>query len=376
MSNKIKSKKNLRIAHIHVWDKNNKGDHAIVLAVQELLKDRFKGCRIIDFSVTILRDGRASDIKKLNAADLIIIGGGGIFYSYFLPYNLQIISALTKPIVIFGAGYIREVGAPELKKDFALSVAALAKKAILVGVRDYNTKRFLNNNGVTLSKIKVIGDPAVLLREVKPAKFNIAPPYKKSDRPRSYRAAKISVPPIRVGFNLNYSGWLGFGQWRDDILTAYQSVAAYFIKKYGSQAGPGAEIYYLKHHPGEANIYPALGIKDLRVVDLKPAEQKYVYGQLDLVVGMMLHSGVLAFGAGTPEISVAYDLRNYSFAEFIKRPELVISLDKLKNGELLKRVKQVMAKKDYYHKLFLSKKAQINKSQIEFLDKIKKYDSF
>ena len=52
MTNKTKtkeqaqmSKKNkLRIAHIHVWDKKNKGDLAIVLAVQELIKKEFNNC--------------------------------------------------------------------------------------------------------------------------------------------------------------------------------------------------------------------------------------------------------------------------------------------------------------------------------------------
>jgi polysaccharide pyruvyl transferase WcaK-like protein len=59
---------------------------------------------------------------------------------------------------------------------------------------------------------------------------------------------------------------------------------------------------------------------------------------LDFVVGMMLHVGVMAFGAGTPEISVAYDLRNHSFADFIGHPELVVDLKDLKTGELLKRI--------------------------------------
>lgn len=352
-------KSRLKIAHLHVWDKNNKGDQGIVLAIQELLRDRFKGCLISDFPVTALHDGTTAELKKINTADYVIIGGGGIFYSYFLPYSLEFMEAITKPIIIFGAGYIREIGAPELSRESARSAAALAKKAALVGVRDHNTKRFLAANGVVSAKIKVIGDPAILLTEKKPSKFRITP-----------RRSQ----PVRLGLNLNYSGWLGFGQWREDILNAYQSVVSYFQEKYDGPSGPGLEIYYLKQHPSEDNIYPALGIKNLKVVDLEPAEQKYVYGQMDLVIGMMLHAGVFAFGAGTPEISVAYDLRNHSFAEFIGCPELVISLEKLRGGELLKRVKQVLAKNNYYRKSFDRQKGQIRKKQIEFLDKIKKIE--
>lgn len=280
----------IKIAHLHVWDKKNKGDLAIVLAVQELLKKNFPGGEIIDFPVSLLRDGKAADAKKINQADLVVIGGGGIFYSYFLPYSEEFIKAITKPIIIFGAGYIKEVDAPELKAPAARSVAFLARQAELVGVRDNNTKKFLIKNGAPAKKIAVVGDPAALLEEKKPAISKI----------KTLNLDNQKKSPLRIGLNLNYSGWLGFGRWREDILTAYRDVAEYFQKEYGGLDGQGVQIYYLKHHPGEDNIYPELKIKNLKIVDLKPAEQKYVYGRLDMIVGMMLHAGVMAFGAGTP----------------------------------------------------------------------------
>lgn len=374
MLNKNFAKSNLKIAHIHVWDKKNKGDYAIVLAVQELLRAQFKNCRISNFPMTVLRDGCKLDIKKINAADFIIVGGGGILYSYFLPYKIELIQALIKPIIIFGAGYIRELGAPVLSPEAVASVVVLAKKAQLIGVRDYNTRKFLNDGGVAYNKIKVIGDPAALLSEKKPFYFKMAA---RANRQESLKSGKnnqqLMVKPLRIGFNLNYSGWLGFGQWRVDILGAYSAVADYFINKYGGENGLGVEFYYLKHHPGEDNIYPALKIDNLKIIDLKPTEQKYVYGQLDLIIGMMLHAGVLAFGAGTPEISVAYDLRNYGFAEFIKCPELVVDLDKLKGGELLKRACAVFSNRQKYRKMFSRQKIALKQRQENFLKKINEY---
>ncbi len=339
----IKNKEiKIKIAHIHVWDQNNKGDAGIVLAVQELLRHKFSNCEIKDFPLTILRNGSARDIVKINKADVVVIGGGGIFYSYFLPYSLKIIKAIKKPIVLFGVGYIREVDAPELSAAAIKSAVFLTRQAQLVGVRDNNTRNFLVKHGVVPKKIKVIGDPAVLLSEKKNK-------YKLTGK-------------VKIGLNLNYSGWLGFGKWHDDILDSYRSVAEYFQKKYQAQ------IYYLQHHPGEDKIYPELQIKGLRVINLQPTEQKYVYGQLDLIIGMMLHVGVMALGAGTPEISVAYDLRNYSFAQFINHSELVVDLEKLKRGELLKRTKMVFRKKQYYQKEFFNIKEKINNKQNKFLD--------
>lgn len=368
-----KPKRRLQIAHLHVWDKNNKGDVAIVLAVQELLRARFKDCQIQDFPLTILRPGgernikkTERDIKKINQANLIVIGGGGIFYSYFLPFDLAIIKAIIPPIVLFGVGYIKEVDAPNLSREAAASAVALVKKAMMVGVRDNNTKRFLIANGASTKKIEVIGDPAALLTERKPRSFKIA------DQRAGFRTwspkvknQKIESESIKIGLNLNYSGWLGFGKWREDILSAYREIAKYFQNEYGAQ------IYYLKHHPGENNIYPELKIKDLSVIDLKPAEQKYVYGRLDLVIGMMLHAGVLAFGAGTPEISVAYDLRNYSFAEFIGCPELVVDLNKLRSGQLLKTIQAVFAVRHKYRRLFIARKKAIFAATDKFLRNLK-----
>ncbi len=343
----------LKIAHLHVWDKNNKGDLAIVLAVQELLRKKFRNCQISDYSVKLLKEGTSKDAAKINQADIVVIGGGGIFYSYFLPYNKEFIASIIKPIIIFGAGYIKEVDAPEWKKELSQSVAFLAKQAKFVGVRDNNTKKFLIKNSVPEKKVDVIGDPAALLEEKKSLKV---------------KPAKKGV--VRLGLNLNYSGWLGFGKWRDDILNSYRALAEYFIKEYGGINNTKVEIYYLKHHPGENKIYPELKIKNLKIINLKPAEQKYIYGQLDLVIGMMLHVGVMAFGAGTPEISVAYDLRNYSFADFIGHKELVIDLNDLKKGKLLKTARLVFSKKEKYQKEFAALKLKIASKQDKFLNKL------
>ena len=332
-----------KIAHIHVWDKTNKGDRAIVLATQELLQKKFPGCRIIDFPIEVLKEYKAKKISLINSADFVVIGGGGILYRYFLPFSQKVIEAIKPPIIIFGVGYIREIGSKALNQIEIKSIVTLAKKARLIGVRDYYTKQFLVKNGINSQKINLVGDPAALLIEKKP------------------KGLKLK-PGLKIGLNLNYSGWLGFGLWQDDILKAYQEVADYFIKT------QKAQIYYLEHHPGEDAIWPKLKIAGMKVINYAPSEQKYFYGGLDLVIGMMLHSGVMAFGALTPEINVAYDLRNKNFAKFIGCPELVVNLKELKNGTLLKRAKEVLKNKIKYQKKFAVKVENIKKGQELFFD--------
>ncbi|MDP3836534.1 MAG: polysaccharide pyruvyl transferase family protein [bacterium] len=339
MKKKVKT-----IAHIHVWDKMNKGDLAIVLAAQELLLAKFPEAHIIDYPVEVLKTYDQKKAAALNSADLVIMGGGGLFYRYFLPFSLEMISAIKKPFATFGLGYIREVGARPLAKKERDSVIALAKRANFLSVRENYTKRFLVKYGIPSKKIKVIGDPALLLQEPS-TKIKLAPGFK-------------------LGLNLNYSGWLGFGQWREDILNSYRETAKYFQENYG------ASVYYLKHHPGEDNIYPELKIKGLKLLDEEPRLQKTLYGKLDLVIGMMLHSCVMAAGAITPEINVAYDLRNRNFARFLGIPESIVELDELKKGALLKRAKHfVKQSKDYQNKLTVFKAKVARRTQL-FLDEI------
>lgn len=354
----MKNTKKIIISHIHVWDKNNKGDQAIVLAVQEQLRSFFPGLKIIDFPVESLKSYDAQVARQINASDGVVIGGGGIFYSYFLPFSKKMIRAIKVPLIIYGAGYIREIGARPLSQESIESLVYLIKKARLVGVRENYTKKFLVRYGALASKIEVVGDPAALLKEERPSKEII-------------KKLGLDKKSLKIGLNLNYSGWLGFGKWQADILGAYQGVARDFSQKYQGGGDQKLSFYYLQHHPGENNIYPALKIKGLKIINLPPAQQKYAYSRLDLVIGMMLHAGVMAFGAGTPEISVAYDLRNYSFARFISCPELVVDLENLSQGALLKKSREVFVKREIYRQIFSQKLGKIKNSSDKFLSKIK-----
>ncbi len=338
----------MKIAHIHVWDKKNKGDVAIVLAVQELLRKKFPSAKIVDFSVEILKKITKRDVVNINKCDLVVIGGGGIYYHWFMPYNINSIKKIKPPIVIFGVGYIREIGARKLTRTEIASIVFLNNFAKLVSVRDYYTKKFLIKYGVQAKKIKVIGDPAIFLTEekIKNLKFK---------------------NKVKIGFNLNYSGWMGFGKYEKNILDSYKKTLAYFKTKYN------ADIYYLLHHPDEKKILKKLNIKNIKIIDLPPNQQKYFYSKMDLIIGMMLHSVVLAFGALTPEINVGYDLRNKSFAQFINCPELIISSDKLNKQpghNLLSKSKTVLLKKKDYIKKFIKRKSDIWQQQEKFLNQI------
>lgn len=335
----------MKISHIHVWDKKNKGDYAIVLAVQQLLKDNFPGVTIYDFPVETLKKVSSKDLKKINTSDLVVVGGGGIYYHWFMPFDIATIKKIKPPIVTFGVGYIREIGSRKLSVAEKNSIITLNKIAKLVSVRDYYTKSFLVKSGVPSKKINIIGDPAVFLKETKIKNLKL----KKK---------------INIGLNLNYSGWLGFGKYENNIIDSYNDVIDYFSKK-------GADFYYLLHHPDEKRILKKLNLKNPKIIDLPPGKQKYFYSQMDLIIGMMLHSVVLAFGANTPEINVAYDIRNKNFAKFIHCPELAIYSSEIKKGQLLKTAQMMIKNKEKYKEKFRKRKESIWQKHQDFIDKIK-----
>jgi polysaccharide pyruvyl transferase WcaK-like protein len=331
----------ISIAHIHVWDKTNKGDAGIVEAVQYLLGQQFPEATIVDVPVDQLKTADEGWLAKINSCDLVVIGGGGVYYRYFLPYNTDFVDRITPPIVLFGVGYINEFGAPPLSTAEIQSVIHLNQRAKLASVRDLNTKRFLTENGY-LGDSTIIGDPAVFLPEKK---------------------VELSKAKINIGFNLNYSGWLGFGKYQDKIIASYREAMDYFSGEVG------AKLFYLVHHPGEYDIIPKLQRK-FEVIDLPPQEQKYAYGQMDTIVGMMLHLSVMAFGAGTPITILAYDIRNLGFAEFIEHPELVVLPENLSAGTLRSKMQLTFEKRDEYRKDFILKKQKMTTTTNDYLKKI------
>jgi len=284
-------------------------------------------------------------LKKINNTDFLIIGGGGILYSYFLPFNTNFINGIKIPTFTFGIGYIKEIGSTDLNLKSKKSIILLFKKCSIFSVRDFNTKNYLTNLGLPAKKIPVIGDPAIFLKKIK---------YKKNI---------LSKNTINIGLNLNYSGWLDFGKYEEKIIKSYNSL----LNRYDPNK---FKFYYLIHHPSEKKILYKLE-KKIKIINLKPENQIYIYSKLDLIVGMMLHSCVLSFGVQTPFINIGYDVRNESFGKFIKHPELIINSNILTEKKLNDTVASVLKKHKYYKKSFFTKKNKIQKLQEKFFNRIK-----
>lgn len=329
----------MKVSHIHVPDKLNKGDAAVTEAAQEQIIKHLGAQNIHDFSILDLKENDEAVLSKINDSNLVIIGGGGIFYRGFLPYNKQFIQKIEPPIAILSAGYINEMGAPDLSPEEKDSILALTTSSAKISVRDYATEQFLRQIGFD-KEISVIGDIAISLSE---GDFSI---YDKENP--------------NIGFNLNYSGWLDFGKHKENILKSYSFVIEFLKEELN------AEIFYLVHHPSENEIAKELIRHDIKIIDLPPRQQKHFYRNLDFVIGMLLHTAILSFSVNTPFLNLAYDLKNQAFADFIGCPELIIDPQFLTPERFLEKVAMIIENESAYREKFEKLNEEIKVKQEVF----------
>jgi len=197
--------------------------------------------------------------------------------------------------------------------------------------------------------VEVIGDPAIFL------------PPAESNR------VNFDEDKIKIGINVACHFWSLYPQCLRRAIEAYVKACDYLAKHLD------AEIVYLKHHPDEARAAEQIARKvpiKLASTSLDPYEMKSLYTKLDLVIGMMMHSTVFAFGSEVPMVNVAYDFKNLNFMEFIGQEDRVIDVRKV-NAERIRELaiealdSSVVIKRD-----FVTLKKKLWRAQQKFLKRI------
>ncbi len=356
-----------KIAHFNLGLNDNKGDAAIVLSIQDLIKkhlgndiqiDSFpiqhlssrkyisvfqkifnkidktgnnlliKIFRIILFPAAVvarLKDLRM--VQKANKYDLIVIGGGGMYSpKWMLPLKDDIINMLKPPVVVFAGGYNQSKNDPEMREKHFASIKNLYYKSKLNSVRDYNTYKLFQKIDTQLTP-KVLPDPAIGLSSIPIDKM-------------SFDSTKL-----KIGVNVAYHGWSGQDIYLSRIIDSYSTVLNQIAE------AKNAEFYYLVHtsskyeyNDRKASEFDAVNLlqskldQKMIICDYDPRKLKYVYENLDIAICMMLHSSILAFASGTPFVSIGYDKKNLAFMEFIGYPQYYIDVADLTSENLTQKL--------------------------------------
>ena len=214
-----------------------------------------------------------------------------------------LIKQFKSPIVLFGVGYNQNLQSPDFTKRQNDSVRVLTDSASLITVRDSVTAEYLKSIGA--SSI-LMCDPAIFLSEIDSNMI-----LKDNSR-------------LKIGINLAQHGWDRQEQLTDKIVKIYANL----IKKLSH---PNARFYYFMHEPNEERIIEMFKVRGVSFEGIVRTDDshklKATYGKVDLTISMMLHSTILAFGAGTPSISIGYDKKNASFMQLTRQDNRHISVD-------------------------------------------------
>lgn len=264
----------------------------------------------------------ARDIaKECNQADMVLIGGGGFYMSYLFPLNNDLIRRIQKPLIVFGVGYNQNIGFRHFSKKQRESVRVLSKQAAIQTIRDYNTRDFLASCGVNSAEIMC--DPAIFLSE--------------RDAGLVQKTRKLAI-----GINLARHGWHRQKEMEQVFIKTYTQVCQKLSSRYD------VEFFYMMHQPKEQMYFDALkdtGVAISLVKTDDARELKAAYAKIDVSLSMMLHSSILAFGAGVPIVEVGYDHKNEAFMKLIGQEDLCTTIDNLDVEELVTLLEQAITEK-------------------------------
>lgn len=308
----------LRIAHFHFRTRHNVGDAAVVAAMRMLLEVPLARPRWTSYRMRLLASPPTPGLlDEVNRHDLVIMGGGGFYSRWGLPVADEFLDGLRIPLVLFAGGLNRNLEDQPLDPLQLDSIRRLHESAALAGVRDSATAGLLAWLGL---EVPLVGDPALFIRPRRPW---------------------WPLPARRPRFALNLAahGWAGQQRWLAPAIEATSAALGELARKHE------ASLCYLVHADAERRLLPLLRrlMPGLHVRRYRPAELRWAYGELDLVVSMMLHSSILAAAAGVPAVNIAYDDKNEAFLRDIGASAWGLPIAGLAPGPLLELAENRLA---------------------------------
>jgi polysaccharide pyruvyl transferase CsaB len=376
--------------------KSNVGDKAIFTSLLTALKELIPDVKIVTFSddpnYTLKHYGvnavqlwkiktLSETLKVLYDADLVILGGGVLqdrSCLLYLPFHLGICflaMMLGKPVVCYAIGI---VSCDEISRLGKFLIKLAFNRMNLITVRDEESKKVLRDLGVINPRIYVTADPAFALtpaplertREIL-AQLGII----KGNRPligiapRRMYHGNFSILPVctRIKFNLMPPEFYTQNQKLGKILA---QVADYLVTTLDADivfipmyTGPkfsyrdddfALEIIRMMEHQNRAKMI----VTD----DYTPQELQGIFGQMDLVIGIPLHSLILAITMGVPAIGIKYSTKIEHCMKMVGQEIPLIGIKEINLEDLLTKIEETLLTRELI-KLRLKNKVELLKNK-------------
>ena len=283
-------------------------------------------------------------VAAAQQADLLVLGGGGLFQDYdgveadrmlttrhgSIGYygGFALLSALTRtPLVIYGLG-VGPIHTEEGARYTRIAVSLASKAAI----RDARSMETLARLGVSPQTLFQTVDP---VWRMDPASPDIVPGiFELEHVPDAPFTITVSIRPWRGNDHAD-----ALADALDQLVDAHDA-RVLFVPFHSSP------------HGHEDDAVAALGVitrmrrRDRTAVirgGYSPAERMAVLGAGDVAITMRMHAVVFAARTHTPFVAVAYDPKVAAAAATVGREDFVIDLDSLTAGELVAQVGAVLA---------------------------------
>jgi len=342
----------------------NLGDEAVLEVILGWLKLKFPDSQIIVFSYDPLYTKRImgvnavkllSDRKELDSIykrlDYLLLGGGGLIYDYGglgtpIPWFKRIWLAHIRKIPLISVG----LGVGPLSSKLAQFLTGLLfRKFRLITVRDHESERLLINCRIPKNKVFVMGDPALILPSKKLRRGIEDLIYKRDNLSWENNTKKICIS-IRPWFK-KVDPCRG-----EEKEALFIKVLATLIKQIlDNNIADEVILLPMQHKHTDSDIqliFPLERelslhyrgqIKRLGPV-YSPQEIKAILSEVNLLIGMRLHSLILAASAYTPVIGISYDPKVKAFLEMIGLSEYAIQLDEIIDnaGIILHKINEIL----------------------------------
>ena len=333
---------------------SNRGDTAIRESIKRNIQKYVSKIPIAYFNCKgeILSKKRIDQVNK--DASALIIGGSGLYTNYpfdsgwYFPCSTELFSKIKVPIILLGIGNNKNLKGTilndELNKKAKKSIKLINNLAVISTVRDQKTYNLLNTIGI--KKQELLLDPANFL-----------------DCPNVEKEKRVAIniaqhSPLLGRFD-------GNNIIRNKNLLHFSTISNYLIKK-------GYEVVFIAHDCLEQSLIidlkqlvPALKYINTDNID-KMLEE---YAKCQFSIGVKMHSNILSFAAGTPFISVYYDIKSIEYLKLINYSDFGISIFDDYYDKLKTKVNKLIDNWEDYSDYFKRIKAKEN---IKFQKVIKK----
>ena len=285
----------------------NRGDQAIAEASRRsFLKGRtdltFLNCDWEDRSEFKNVHGQQSErIIAVCGSGYISFGQDGQL-ARRLKDDLVALQAIQTPVVLYGIGVNRHLDHGSETIPLAISesdretLVSLLERCSHISVRDRSSKEVLSQ--FTGKAISLVGDPAFY--------------YSAAGNAPGKTTAGKQVGRPRIGVNFPFHGAALNSNIR-------QNLPGYVDLLKAIQGATQCEFVYMVHFEPElvvAKMIASAGIP-LEIVAGDPETLCQTYASLNIHIGGMLHSCILAASAGTPSVALAYDIKHAGFFDLL-----------------------------------------------------------